>query len=280
MFAADVLSEHTVTMSDGSKVIVKLSESDIQNLSDSTFINDAGLGAAGLLNKVDSVVGFGKNMIVDDETGELSTFGELLYSDEYRNNLAKSLGFTLPKDEDAYEAKILEMSGGDENLAQKILVNNAVLYAAQNTTSKDELMKLLTVTEANANPKKAITDAMGGDKGYGLAQASAAYGLYTAYVYSLPDDYVDPDTKQTKQQMIDSTSDPINILNGLNHAGFQSYIKNEDGKGQAEKDLDAYLSSMNMINDSAKDKTAVESVLVNGFSDSGLIDLLEKTTAK
>lgn len=259
---------------------IYISQNDINTLKESAFLTADGLGVANLLTKVNSVVGFGTGMVMDDD-GTLSAFGELLNTPEYRTFLANSLGFESA-DSTAFNQKMAELSGGDPDVAQKILVNNAVLYAAKHsTTDKAGMLTILT----SENPKSAITAGMGGDTGKGLAQASAAYGLYTAYVYALPDDYTETDSNGntvTKQQLIDNTSNPVNILNGLNNANFQDYLVDEDGNWseQAEKDFAGYMAAMQMINSSATNNSAaVEKLLTNGFTDADLIDLLEKATA-
>lgn len=259
---------------------VYLTDADIKALQESAYITADGLGIENLLTKVDSVVNFGTGMILNEEGTGLSAFGQLLNTDEYRTFLANSLGFESTNS--AFDDKMAELSGGDPTVAQKILVNNAVLYAAKNsTTSKDDLFTILTST----NPKKAITDGMDGDTGKGLAQASAAYGLYTAYVYALPDDYTEEDSDGntvTKQQLIANTSNPVDILNGLDNENFQKYLKNADGSWteQAQRDFDGYMAAMNMINSSSANNTAaVEKLLTNGFTDPDLVELLQSTSS-
>lgn len=276
----DIASE-MITLSYGGGYIT-VSGEDAKKLGDSAFTNAASLGGVGgLLGKVDSVVGFGMGMLTD-ASGNTTAFGELILGEVYQTHLADVLGVSIEDLGSKIEAMAEQSIAGNSyateeereealaNARMKIMTNNAVLYAAQNTTDKDELLTILR----SDDPKQSIIDAMGGDTGYGLAQASAAYGMYTAYVYSLPDDY-NQDGK-TKQDLIDATNDPLEILNGLKDEKFLEYMETDE----AEKDLDGYLAAMNMINSSAEDPNAVSSVLINGFADEELVKLLQQATGK
>ena len=257
---------------------IYISDADAALLSQSGFNNSTLGGIGGLLGKVDSVVGFGMTQMMDEDG--LTAFGTLVLGDEYMASLATALGVStdaVKGEVDSLAAKMIEGQtfATDEEreaalneAAMKIYTNNAVLCAAKGTTSKAELLTILR----SDDPKQSIIDAMGGDAGFGLSQASVAYGMYTAYVYNLDDDYVHPVSGKTKAELISSTSNPVDILNGLDDDEFLAYMQEE----QAEKDLDGYLAAMNMINGSAEDPDAVAQLLVNGFSDPELAELLQK----
>lgn len=243
--------------------IVYINAEDAERLAASTFITAEGLGAEGLLNKVNSVTSFAGLLLNDDDP---NAFATVLGGDAYKQSLAKALGVS---NADALSGTALEAALNDKMIAlgldnpedaQKVMVNGAVLYAAQNATiqTEDEVITLL----AGSDTKGAIlANLNGGDSGKALSQAALAYGMYTAYAYSKGD-----------QDLIDSTSNPIDILNGLEDPGFKEYMDTE----QAEKDLQGYMSALNMINDSTDNADAVSSVLVNGFNDPNLIALVQQ----
>ena len=59
----------------------------------------------------------------------------------------------------------------------------------------------------------------------------------------------------------------------MSDPGFQKYINSDQGA----KDMNAYLSSMNMINSSVDDPQAVTKLLKSGFADPDLKALLNKS---
>ena len=141
----------------------------------------------------------------------------------------------------------------------QIASNNAVLHAAQNTGAVSE--NILTVL-GSTNTKGQIISTIDSNSGEGLAQAALAYGMYTAYA------------ERNGLAISDSPADVLLALD--NDQGFKNYINNTDGNGYAQADLDGYLASMNMINDSvAADNGAVADILVNGFANEDLVGLLQ-----
>ena len=121
---------------------------------------------------------------------------------------------------------------------------------------------ILTVL-GGTNSRGSIVQTINSNSGEGLAQASMAYGLYTAYA---------------AKNNITVSDNPADVLLALDSdEDFKDYINNVDGSGQAQKDLDGYLAAMNMINTNvSSNKTAVSDILVNGFANESLVDLLEQ----
>ena len=98
-----------------------------------------------------------------------------------------------------------------------------------------------------------------------MSQASLVYGMYSEYVYNGSGTYSDK-AEQTKN--------PMNALNAMkNDSKFKEYINSDQGT----KDLNAYLSAMNMINSSVDDPQAFTKLLQNGFADPDLKALLNKS---
>lgn len=236
-----------------------LSAKDIAALKNSTFGEKVGIEA--LLEKVGNVTGFAANV-------DSAAFEKVLGSLGFRNSAAIALGLD-PDDEELgsklnakLKALAAELMAKDPTLTEEqaiaqVQANAAVLYAAQNTTkmTTDEITNWLCTDGA----KGQITSNLNGDTGLALSQAALAYGMYTSYA-----NYVgDPD-------LIASTDNPLDILNGLNDDDFQKYVASEQG----QKDLEGYLSAMNMINGSTTDPDAVGKLMVNGYTDTEFKDAL------
>lgn len=246
----------TLEVSYGGGVII-LNAKDIAALKNSTFYNADGLGVNGLLNKVTSVTDFAADLLGGD-----SAFDDVLADDNFLKFIASTLGvegvdnMTPEQLDDALTAKMDEIESiYGAGASDDVFVNGAVLYSAKNADAqKDTIMTILT----SDDPKAIIVGTKNsGDVGGALSQASVAYGLYTAYAYGTED-----------QKLINSTSNPMNILNGLDDEDFQKYLRTE----QAQKDLEGYMSAMNMINGGAGDEDAATELLVKGFGDSALAD--------
>jgi len=271
--------------------VVYISPEDAAALGASTFFDEsAGLGAQGLMDKVNYVTGLAAgfdsdayiNMFADEDylrsaagafgvdttgmnyeqlaaawEGKLAEYSAVKFEEMTGKKLADIDFDTLSEaDRQYYEDKIAEADS-------LILANTAVLYAAQKVPqqSQTDILNMLT----SANPKATIQASMQDDIGEGLSQAALVYGLYTAYAYS-----------NGSEDLINNTDNPIEILKSLDwtkeeNAGFKTYLQGE----QAKADLAGYMSAMNMINSSTGDPDAVAKVLTNGFGDPDLVKLLE-----
>ena len=156
------------------------------------------------------------------------------------------------------------MDVNDEDVFNKLMGNATILYAAKDSKNIDqnEIKELLNsddgMAQIKANLDKSET------MGKALSQASLVYGMYTAYVYS---------GNGTTEYKAAQTKDPLKAMAAMNDPDFKKYINSDQGT----KDLNAYLSAMNMINSSVDDEQAVTKLLQNGFADPDLKALLNKS---
>ena len=236
---------------------IYLSPADIEALKNSTFATE--MTVEELLNKVSDVTGYAALM-----SGS-SALNKIFNSDEFKASAAAAL--KIDPSELGNTAVELAQKMVDEGLAPdfstaiaQVNANAAVLFAAQNATKMTPAD--ITALLSNDGASSKITGKLNSDPGTALSQAALAYGMYTAYAYSTGD-----------QALIDATEDPALVLSGLDDDDFQAYMTSEQG----QKDLEGYLSSLNMINSSTGDKTAVEHLMVNGFNDSELVALLNQS---
>lgn len=230
---------------------ITLSNIDIQNLKDSSF---AEIGADKLLTMVDMASG----MI--DITNASSALTQLATSDAATSFLYEKLGIT--NGEEIYGLLEEEYPQGDmsddewnallDEKYNQVIANSAVLYAAQNSQSASEnIWEVLNAT----NVKETIKN--NADTEEQLAQAAMAFAMYSAY---------------TKTDSLEGV-ELDDVYNTLDSTEFKAYLATI----QAQDDLDGYLSAMNMVNDGvSSDPTAAQSILLNGFSDEELANLMSQ----
>ena len=256
--------------------------SDITKVNASGFMTYEGLGVNSLLGKVDYVTGYAGDLIADDGSN-LGEFVEKLGGDPYAEYMAVMLGADATEAAGdpmgALEAQLgIYLADGNVDTMKNIMSNGAVLYAAKNTdtsdTAKQNVLALLTYTgTGDQDPKAAIAAKLSdpGTAGEGFAQASMAYGLYTAYAHTITD-------PEERAAAIEAANDPIGILNGLNDAGVQAYLKDTS---KVDKDLDGYLAAMNMITSSAEnDSSMALNLMTNGFNDPSLATVIQQVVAQ
>ena len=249
---------------------IYMSEQDIQNLKDSTFLNASTLkGSSGLLDQVNMVTGIAAGMA----DGALSA----VYNDpEFVKTAMSVLGVTTKEE---YEAKVIEMAtnmynngnGGyasyNDALAQ-VQANAAVLYAAESATkfTTDDINKLFSDTGIDEIKNNLKTQ---GQTTTGMAQSALVYGMYTAYAHS--EEY----GNATLQANTGNASEVLKALQ--EDANFKKYVASEAG----QKDIDAYMGALGVITDSAKsDPAAVEHLITNGFANSELKEVVAGLTGK
>ncbi len=258
---------------------VTISGKDAANLKDSTFADSKkGLGVGGLLDKVNNIAGIA-GMLAD---GEDSPLRQIWNSEDFLRYAGKAIGLTDSELEAAAnknwslsngdlkaalgkKALELGMNVGDQDEFNKLMSNATILYAAKDTKNinQEEMKNLLTSNDGFDQIKKNLDNPK--TMGKALSQASLVYGMYTAYIYSGAGGSNDKEA---------DTSNPMNALTALNtDENFKNYIKSDQGA----KDMNAYLSSMNMINSSVDDPQAVTKLLQSGFADQDLKDLLNKS---
>ncbi len=250
--------KHAFVAADGDTVSVEyngvtitLSSADIQNIKDSAF---ADIGADKLLAMVDMATGL-INFGAPD-----AALTQLANSDQAKAFLYAKLG--VNNDEEIYGLLEKQYQQGtmtdpeyeaflDEKF-NEVVANNAVLYAAQNSQSASEdiwdVLKAEDVKEtikSNTNTEEQ------------LAQSAMVFAMYSAYTGT--------DSLENVQL--------ADVYDTLNSDGFKAYLDTD----QAQKDLDGYLSSMNVVNDGvSSDSAAAQNVLLNGFSDKELADLMSQ----
>lgn len=278
---AFVNAEESVGYTYGDTVIY-LSQVDVKALKESTY--GTKIGPENLMGKVDYVTKLAASLM--DSTN--STFVELINSAEYGQILADTLGINLNAEGgmEAYATacgnmmaeitsnlvadnpeKYAGQDATDENSQlykdayNQIVANNAVMYAAKNSSAvSDDILSVLGGSNAKGS---IVTTINSGASGEGLAQAAMAYGLYTAYAAN---------------NNITVSDNPADVLLAIDSdSGFKDYINDTNNSGQAQKDLEGYLAAMNMINTNVdSNKDAVTDILVNGFANDNLVDLLQQ----
>ena len=159
------------------------------------------------------------------------------------------------EDEDAKQAAFearLESLGLDYETS---MTNAIALYAAENSAGLtiDNLSQWLggdTTTEDLQNNANANT----------LAEAAAIYGLYLSY-------YKETNGTAPTDPTLDVMTD------ALTDEAFAIWVK--DSNGTAQSELDAYKTYMGIVNEAAKDESARDEILANGFTNPELENLMK-----
>ena len=242
---------------------ITMNAGDLNNLANSIFGQDI-KGTLELVDEVSSMVaGF---------AGNTNALAAALGNPDFLNSVLLSMGKTPEEiakmtpeevqraamDQNTYlaEKMVAEGKAPDLGTAKNMVQGNAlVVYAAQQTGKMDKNEMKEFLASANGDSVNTIVANMASaDKsGEGIAQAALLCGIYTSYVKNDP----------TKNQTVDVTT----VLAALEDPSFQNYLSDSSNY---EKDLDGYVSSMNMVSSSAQDTKAVEHLMMNGFAGSGL----------
>ncbi len=250
----------------------------ISDFKNSAFYKADGLGVEGLMGSVVDITDLAVSFM-QGSNGVQTT----LASGAYADALANALGFESATAE-GYEAAVgaLVMKKAEQlaiadgktvsdygeymNAAsQQILANNTILTAA-NLSSSANANTLISDIKGGFTGDD-ITAIKNNSDGEGISKAAAAYALYTAYAYSLPEG--------EREDAITATGDISAMLQGIQEdEGFQQYLETE----AATTDLNGYLASMGMINGCVGSE-ATENILLNGFGDSDLLALLQQATS-
>lgn len=258
---------------------VNIKAEDVDNLDGSTFLDAETLGGVGgLLDKVDVVATFATGVnkdIYDDiinspaymkqflvnlgeDEDEVASLGNLALKSRFKTKYEEMSAAMLDK-------MALENNWTDEQKNEyrafadaKVKANMAVLHAAQNTNglSDEEIEELLTTS----TPKDVIKATM--EDGNNLGQAALYYGMYVSYAHY-----------SGQEDLIQDVDDPFTLLasnDNIDIDGFKAYLETDQGKD----DLKAYKAAMNIISDSAASEGAVNRLVVNGFGDQELKDLV------
>ncbi|MBQ8621418.1 MAG: prepilin-type N-terminal cleavage/methylation domain-containing protein [Oscillospiraceae bacterium] len=249
-FANGVFSADEMITVEYKGTTITLRGSDIQNFKSSSF---ADIGADKLL----TMVGMASGMI-DITKVDSSTLAQLATSPEAMAFFYQKLGVTSKMElaptlmskypqgdmnDDEYNAYL------DEKYNQMV-ANSAVLYAAQKSQAASE--GIWDVLKADS-VKDAIKDNDNADEM--LAQSAMAFAMYSAY------------TKTNSLEGVQLND----VYTTLDSDEFKAYLDTD----QAKADLNGYLSSMDMINDGvSSDPAAAKDILINGFGDQALADLI------
>lgn len=260
----------SLTLSYGGAKITITAE-QIQALKDSSFYGE-GMTSEALLQQIDNVAVIANGM---------GTIQNIMGTAEFGAYALDALGLN---DADELNAKVHEMalkklgwtqedfntkSSTDEYAAYSAAVdqikgNALVLYTASQTTQLGDdaktLLNGITSNQISANMYGETVD----QQQTGVNQAALAYGMYYAYVNS------DACTDSTIKG--NSNITPNDVTNALdNNEEFKNYMTSAQG----QKDMEAYLEALSVINNGAQNPNAVENLLTNGFVD--LEDLLTGT---
>lgn len=238
-----------------------ISEDLAAALKDNTFSE---IGADVLLGKVDTVSDIAALLIgLPDENGNLkmdATFNQLVFDEEgvYIANLMKTLG--MENNPDEFWAYVTNEDGSYKT---DIFANSLVLTAAQKTQGMDTSF-LGTKGSAAALRKElddpeTATDAM--------AKLALTYGMYTSYVKNTPGMEDKSDAILANKTFTGMT----NVLSEIESEDFQKYLASDQGKA----DMDAYMSSMQIVNNSANQSAdATKDILTNGLNDPDIVAAL------
>ena len=154
------------------------------------------------------------------------------------------------------------------------IANATILYVASKAQKMNNNEFL---DEVIAHPEKVMNDILTKNKeSEPLAKAALLYGTMTAYGNS---DYASPDFKKTLKETKPTNTDAIAqllvaLMNDGNKGGKpQDYLKNEN-KG-AKADMTAYLSALQIINESNKYGVEFDVSKKNPFNDDQALALLQ-----
>lgn len=263
-FFAGVVLQYTPAGSD-TPIDIVVSKDVADALKNNTFVNSENLGADVLLGKVDDVSNIATGLIgtAGSDIAKIvygtynAETGEYAYDNGYLENLAKTLGMN----EEQFDEFI------NTNDMETVLGNSLVLSAAQSSVgmSTDFLGNTgsaATLRTELSNPETA-TDAM--------AKLALTYGMYTSYVNSEQGKKLGLTDQSTEILASGTLTGMTDVLKTLENDDFRNYLASDEGKA----DLDAYMASMQVINDSANSSpAATKDILVNGFESEQLKGLL------
>ena len=233
-------------------------------LKNNTFSN---IGAEVLTGKVGKIAEITTLLIglTDDETGEIKgTFANLVYGNDMEYVASLMQDFIENKGMSEEEVANL-FQNEDGTFKDNVLANSLVLTAAQKTQGMDTSF-LGTAgsvsqlrSELDSTDPEVATNAM--------AKLALTYGMYTTYVQNNPNVEDKSEALLAQGEFTGMT----NILKEVESEDFQKYLAS--AKGQA--DMNAYLSSMQIINNSANQSAgATADILTNGFTDPDLVAAL------
>lgn len=222
----------------------------------SAFVTD--LGTESLLG----IIGSASDLIASLDNGDLY---DLAWSADAMAVLYSTLGVSDENEfgqylMNAYPQGDLTTDEYNQLLDTKmneIIANNAILYAAQGT-STDDYDAMMAILSSETSVKDVIKSAS--DSQSMLAQSAMAFAMYSAY---------------TGNDSLDGVN-LTDIYDVLDSAEFKVYLTTEDGKN----DLNGYLAGMDVINGGiSEEASAATDVLLNGYTNEELAALLAALTS-
>ena len=261
----------------------------VTNVQNSTF---GTIGAQGLMNKVEDVTGMASDLC--DLTINGQSFQSIM-QENYLNGVQELLGVDrstagkLMNQLANERAAILAAAAGSDDPSlffneakNDVLSNYAVLYAAQSQagSNKTTSQYLSDLQKVDVNTMVDMVTSQNEQSKEGITTTAMMYAMYTAYANQLPEGA----EKTTALAAAQSTSE---FSKHMKDAGFQAYLAGSSytdaegvthdwSKGQSSTDLEGYLGALDIINQSATgNQSAVESLLVNGYTDPTLVSALQ-----
>ena len=253
---------------------INMTQEQIDKLLDSTFYGD-NMTSEALLKQIQSVAGV---------AGGIGQFEALMDGEDFVNSSLLALGITPGADHAANVQRLNEeclrlaqeslpadASQNDIRLkAQEISDNALVIYTAQKSagmTAEEAKNILNNVTTGDIVNN--VTQGTVEQQQTGVNQAALVYGMYYAYVNS------DACTDETIKGNSNITVLDVTAALDTNEE-FKNYINSDQG----EKDMEAYLAALGVINSGASDPEAVEKLAKEGFASEDLIELLTGAMGK
>ena len=221
------------------------------------------LGASSLTGKVDKVSDIAASLVTyEDAAGNPSVFKQLVFATGENDEFVylKNLQTTLGMENEEFSRLIMNDDG---TWRTDVLANSLVLTAAQQTIGMDT--SFLGTTGSATTLRNELNDPATATQA--MAKLALTYGMYTAYVQT------NPDMEDKSEALLEQGefSGMTAILADIESEEFRTYLAGEQG----QKDLNAYMASMQIVNDSANQSSeAAQDILTNGFSDPNLVGAL------
>ena len=206
----------------------------------------------------------GTGTLFDQMNGAINLAGELnlndLAGENFFNAYMEYLGvdlseFDLNTEEGSAQAQAaidakLQALGVDDDVAS---TNAIALYAAQKSIDVE-------TTDLSKWFGKTTEDMKNDGTGETLAEAAAIYGLYLSYA---------------KEKNIEvPTDNALDVMSSaLTNTEFANWVNTN---ANAQTELDAYKTYMEMVNEAAKDDATRDDILANGFNNPELENLMSQ----
>lgn len=191
-----------------------------------------------------------------DMAGELDLLG--LTGDPFKEAFCSYLGINPTDYEDDPEALEAALSSALDGMGvdgETAMTHAIALYAAQNsdTLTTDRLKQWL-------GGEKDTGDFQDGASANTLAEAAAIYGMYLSYYKEINGTIPDGTTLEVMTEALTSNE-------------FATWV---DSNENAQTELNAYKTYMNILNDAAQDGNARNEILSSGFNNPEMENLIKE----